>query len=528
MLAAVLAVALMIGLLTAAPPAAMAADDDDTLSAGEVLTVGQSLFSTNGLYRAVVQGDGNFVVYGSQGPRWWTGTSGSGAGLAMQNDGNVVLYAGGGARWWTGTSGSGGRLVMQGDGNLVLYFGSTPAWSITTGIIPVRPTGPSELTAGQSLSPGQQLVSTDGRFVAALQTDGNFVLYGPGDRALFSSGTGGTANARLVMQTDGNLVLYGNGGARWQTATSGGNGVLAIQNDGNLVVYAGGRAGWSRLTGPIPVPTPTRSVLNTGETLAAGQRLTNGRFEAVVQTDGNFVVYDNGRAVFSTGTGGNTNAALAVQSDGNLVLYGNGGPRWQTGTRGANAQLALQGDGNLVLYAGGRATWSVRTGAIPVPGFPGTGIFAVGRDVAPGTYRTRTGAPGCTWARLLTDSEDGTEEDILSFAVTDLPTVTTIKPTDPFFGTDGCAEWTADLSPLTSSPVASFGDGTWIVGSDIAAGTWTPSNQDACTWARVSNFASDADSLIEFREGWQQGAVTIRSSDAGFYSDGCGTWSRNN
>ena len=348
-------------------PRAWAADGDDTLAAGEVLAVGHSLVSTNGAFRAVVQGDGNFVVYGQQGPRWSTGTSGGAAQLAMQRDGNVVLYAGGGARWWTGTSGADGRLVMQGDGNLVLYFGNAAAWSIATGIIPVRPTGPAELPAGQSLSTGQQLVSPDGRFVAALQSDGNFVLYGPGNRALFSSGTGGTGNARLVMQTDGNLVLYGATGARWQTATSGSGGLLALQNDGNLVVYAGGRAGWSRATGPIPQPTPTRSSLNAGETLRAGEQLTAGPFKAVVQTDGNFVIYDGGRATFSTGTGGNANAVLAMQSDGNLVLYGNGGPRWQTGTRGAAAKLVLQGDGNLVIYAGGRATWSVSTGPSRYP-----------------------------------------------------------------------------------------------------------------------------------------------------------------
>lgn len=61
-------------------------------------------------------------------------------------------------------------------------------------------------------------------------------------------------------------------------------------------------------------------------------------------------------------------------------------------------------------------------------------------------------------------------DDVLFFAFTDIPTVVTIKPTDPFFGTDGCATGTADLSALTASPIAPLGDGTWILGTDIAAG----------------------------------------------------------
>lgn len=524
MLAAVLAIALVIGLLTIAPPAARAADGDDTLSAGEVLTAGQSLVSTNGAFRAVVQGDGNVVVYGQQGPRWWTGTTGRGAKLVMQKDGNVVLYADGGARWWTGTSGADGRLVMQSDGNLVLYVGQQPRWSVATGLLPVQVERTSILKTDQVLESDRSLVSRNGQFVATMQSDDNFVLYGPGNRPLFSTGTSGTEGARLVMQSDGNLVLYGRTGPRWQTASSGSGGYLQLQDDGNLVVLVnGGKLGWISKTAPLP-STPERSVLRTGESLANGQKLVNGRFVATMQVDGNFVVYDGSRAVFATGTAWTNPGRVVMQSDGNLVLYAADGPRWQSGTRGANAELHLQGDGNLVIYAGGRATWSIRTGAIPVTTFPGTGIFAVGRDVAPGTYRTRTATPECAWARLLTDSEDGTEEDILSFEVTDRPAVATIKPTDPFFGTDGCAEWTADLSPLTSSPTAPFSDGTWIVGSDIAAGTWAPSNQGACTWARLSTFASDAESLIDFQEGWTQGAVEIKSSDAGFYADGCGTW----
>jgi hypothetical protein len=55
---------------------------------------------------ALLQGDGNFVLYPGAGV-WSSGTANNaGAWLSVQNDGNVVLYASGGAPLWsTGTAG---------------------------------------------------------------------------------------------------------------------------------------------------------------------------------------------------------------------------------------------------------------------------------------------------------------------------------------------------------------------------------------------------------------------------------------
>lgn len=104
------------------------------------MTANQALRSTNGRYLALMQGDGNFVVYDQAENRatWSLGTDGKAAGgrLVMQSDGNVVVYdATGQARWDAGTSGSDVNrrftLVMQDDGNLVAYDsqGSEAVWS---------------------------------------------------------------------------------------------------------------------------------------------------------------------------------------------------------------------------------------------------------------------------------------------------------------------------------------------------------------------------------------------------------------
>jgi hypothetical protein len=103
----------------------------DTLSAGQQLTVGQSLISADGRYTAIMQGDGNFVVYGPAGAGWNTGGSSANR-IVMQGDGNLVSYnASGGYTWSSSTApSSGDRLVMQSDGNLVIYSGSNIAlWS---------------------------------------------------------------------------------------------------------------------------------------------------------------------------------------------------------------------------------------------------------------------------------------------------------------------------------------------------------------------------------------------------------------
>jgi len=86
--------------------------------------------------RAVMQGDGNFVVY--RGTKWlWQSRTNKnpGAYFTFQTDGNMVVYNWPIAKWNSNTDRKGAwRLYMQGDCNLVLYtanFSSAP-WSSGT------------------------------------------------------------------------------------------------------------------------------------------------------------------------------------------------------------------------------------------------------------------------------------------------------------------------------------------------------------------------------------------------------------
>ena len=96
------------------------------MRAGETLFAGQSVWSSNGAFRLIMQTDGNVVVYGPGGALWSARTTGAvGARLVMQPDGNLVVYDHANrAAWHTGTSNSGSRFVIQSDGNAVLYTSS--------------------------------------------------------------------------------------------------------------------------------------------------------------------------------------------------------------------------------------------------------------------------------------------------------------------------------------------------------------------------------------------------------------------
>ena len=106
------------------------------------------------------------------------------------------------------------------------------------------PTACGEIEPGRGLGPGQSIWSCDGRHRLVVQADGNLVLYSATAGATWSTST--PLGFALNMQTDGNLVLYTQWGyPLWSSGTAGRPGAVAkLQNDGNLVVYQNGAAVW--------------------------------------------------------------------------------------------------------------------------------------------------------------------------------------------------------------------------------------------------------------------------------------------
>ncbi|CAB4859727.1 MAG: hypothetical protein F2903_06255 [Actinobacteria bacterium] len=220
----------------------------------------------------------------------------------------------------------------------------------------------SSLGVGQSLAINQEVTSPDGRFATVMQSDGNLVTYGPGG-ARWNTGTSGKGGVLVVFQGDGNIVMYTSSWkavwASWSRSSHAG--LLVLQNDGNFVGYNSmAQPVWSSFTGPLSepafaVPPEARTAIGPGAQLAPGQAMfsSNGAYMAIMQGDGNFVIYSGGGAVWSSGTSGHPGSSLIFQSDGNIVVYS---PTrvalWATWSMGAYppSALVLQGDGNLVEY----------------------------------------------------------------------------------------------------------------------------------------------------------------------------------
>ena len=150
-------------------------------------------------------------------------------------------------------------------GGNVSSVGSTSS-TITIAVILGTSVGPSVSSGTGAASPfnspglaqGEMLVSPNGKYVAAMQNDGNFVIYADG-KPIWATQTQGRQSSpyRLAVQTDGNLAIYGSSSqdvslpgfgvcsasspciAIWSSGPRGGSApyTLKMQDDGNLVMY---------------------------------------------------------------------------------------------------------------------------------------------------------------------------------------------------------------------------------------------------------------------------------------------------
>lgn len=274
---------------------------------------------------------------------------------------------------------------------------STTSISPSSGIIDGGTHLGSTIGAGTEFSGGQHLTSPNGKYILTMQSDGNLVLY-QGSTALWASNTGGPGR-RAVMQSDGNLVIYSGSTAVWSSGTDGyGASRLVLQDDANLVIYRKGVATWSRFGGYVG------HQLAPGATLAPGElrKSPNKRFTLAMQTDGNLVMRDETthRSIWSSSTVGPKRRAV-MQENGNLVVYEGTDATWDSKTGGKNGALLLvQDDGNLVIYQGGTAVWTRRgsTGGLRGDDYP-TNLKSSAKDalVDPWTFYNRECTSFVAW-----------------------------------------------------------------------------------------------------------------------------------
>jgi hypothetical protein len=144
-----------------------------------------------------------------------------------------------------------------------------------------------------------------------------------------------------------------------------------------------------------------------------------------------------------------------------------------------------------------------------------------GKDIQPNIYRTRTSKPGCHYTRF---DKDGTS---IADNMTDAPAIITIDKTDTKFVTQKCGTWTTNLSPINHSQT-SFKDGMYFVGNDkdIQPGTYTNTGKSGCSYDRLSGFGGTNAEKLPPNPTDTATTVTILSTDVGFQSQGCGTWTK--
>lgn len=362
--------------------------EGSTLAAGQQLTVGEALVSSPAGYEAVLQADGNLVLYDTATDTevWSTQTTGSGGTqLAMQTDGNLVLYTATGAPvWQSATSGTENHLAMQSDGNLVVYSSiGVPLWARLGGNTGGRA---NFLPSSDSLTGGETLYSPTGNYSLVMQTDGNLVEYTSAGAPVWSTSTGGAGNW-LAMQGDGNLVVYSSSNVPlWDSGTAGNPGaVLAMQGDGNVVVYGNGNVplwsseggllgggasvgqkilaaamaerdqpycyGGGNTSGPTHGYGNTDGATQCGSSSTVGFDCTGLTLYAVYQATGIVLPHDGSQAAYALAHGGQLISNPSDLQPGDIVYFG--------GT--------LDNFVHAGVYAGGGSMWDANIELPPYP-----------------------------------------------------------------------------------------------------------------------------------------------------------------
>ncbi|WP_431957347.1 LysM peptidoglycan-binding domain-containing protein [Nocardia lijiangensis] len=142
--------------------------------------------------------------------------------------------------------------------------------------------------------------------------------------------------------------------------------------------------------------------LHVGEELGLGQSLTGGAYTLTLQSDGNLVLSEpDGNVVWATQTHDQGVERAVLQHDGNFVLYKGEGSAWSTETNGEDAdRLAVQADRNVVLYGtDGNALWASGTDTdnpLPAPEQEQPAAASVAEEVPapepePNTYTVEPG-----------------------------------------------------------------------------------------------------------------------------------------
>jgi hypothetical protein len=227
--------------------------------------------------------------------------------------------------------------------------------------------GFSQLFPGCELQPNQALAY--GTLALTMQGDGNLVLSDQG-HAMWANGETGHPSSYLAMQGDGNLVEYSpQGVALWNSGTTVSGAWAQLTPSGGFGVYDQ----CCRLWGTALPNTTFRNTTSPVDVLFPGQALLPG--QELLDYSGNYRVSMQGGLLTITFLPTNNtywrvgfpcsgSSKAVMQTDGNLVVYCNGVAQWASGTAGyppsAGLYLHIQDDGTMAIYSNyGNTIWRI-------------------------------------------------------------------------------------------------------------------------------------------------------------------------
>ena len=175
---------------------------------------------------------------------------------------------------------------------------------------------------------------------------------------------------------------------------------------------------------------------------------------------------------------------------------------------------------------------STRDFALPLiaPRAPfGAGQFRVGEQIVAGRYFADPLQSGCYWERQRGLS--GTLGDVIAnrfIGYDGRQYIVDILTSDVAFKTDPkCGTW---FDTPRHDAQSSIPAGVWLVGSQVAPGTYESTPSGICYWERLRHFEHQGLTGVianGFGALGKTQSVTIVASDVGFSTDAnCGTWSR--
>ncbi len=175
----------------------------------------------------------------------------------------------------------------------------------------------------------------------------------------------------------------------------------------------------------------------------------------------------------------------------------------------------------------GCGEWELR-----LSGYPGIlatrfehGMYEVGVDIRPGIYTSSANDGRCVWFTVDDFSHRPARENLITWWKTGTPIVEIPSDANGFYSIR-CGTWERREGSVTpDTPLEQFSDGSYLVGIDIAPGTYaTDAGEGICNWFRTAPFG---DTVPDNSGGYVsvgRQIATVLPTDTSFFSEGCGTW----